>query len=201
MNEAINNLIQKCKLCSLHTYVDYKVISSGTDKARYIVIGQSPGREEYLCKTPFIGPAGILLREALKIAGFNINDIFFTNALRCWPHVGSSEGDSRNITPCDNEIALCRNYVLMEIDYIKPECIIALGNDAMKVFHGSYEGITKKHGMPEIYSLNESDYSVVPTYHPSYLLRCRGQKKYETLYREFIEDLVLARNTISKIGV
>ena len=55
------------------------------DKARVIIIGEAPGREELRQGKPFVGPAGRKLLEWLRLADLTRDQCYITNAVKCFP--------------------------------------------------------------------------------------------------------------------
>ena len=56
----------KCRLCQGRTQT---VIGVGDEKAKWLFIGEGPGRNEDLRGEPFVGPAGKLLDNMLLAMG------------------------------------------------------------------------------------------------------------------------------------
>ena len=173
--------IKDCKKCSLYKTRTTIVMGEGDYSARYMLVGEAPGKEENKQNRPFVGDAGQRLRKLIKQAGLNINDFYITNICKCWPGEG-------NRTPTKSEIEACLPYLIHQINQIKPEIIFTLGNTATLALLGNRDtrGITKIHG--QRYNIGFPVQSVViPLYHPSYLIR-----NGESLDHIFIEDLKFA---------
>ena len=189
--DYIYKQIVECKKCNLHSNVDHKVIASGLFNAPYFILGMCPGKEEFINYEPFVGESGLLLRDCLNLGGIAIPEVYFSNVCRCWPHTGKYPGDTRNVDPEQVHIDSCKNYVYMEIDYIRPKVIIPTGNIPLSILVTNLPGITKCHGQFFETVINEVMYPVVPIYHPSYLIRTKdiNREKYKGLYRDYIEDI------------
>lgn len=135
--------------------------------------------------------------ECLLEVGLKQEDIFFTNAARCWPHTGVFPGKTKNLTPTKEQVSKCKKFVLMEIDYIRPKIVVAAGNVAISIFHDNYPGITKCHGEPFNYIINDESYLVIPIFHPSYVQRMRNfREKFENAIGAFIQDLEYIRDIL-----
>lgn len=76
---------QSCTRCELHKDAWAHVPGEGQHGARLLVIGEAPGASEEMLDRPFIGPAGLLLRGILLVAGFRETDLFITNTVACRP--------------------------------------------------------------------------------------------------------------------
>jgi len=149
-----------CASCPLAEGCTNKVPGEGPIDAPIMLIGESPGQNEDKSGKPFVGDSGELLNKALQAAGFNRNDMYVTNVVKCHP-----EG---NRNPTSQEIAACYPHLKKEIDTIKPKVIVALGNIAAStLIHPDFK-ITQENG-----SWFELDGNVrgIAIYHPSYILR------------------------------
>jgi len=76
---------------------------------------------------------------------------------------------------------ICGQFLYRQLSVIRPRAICALGATAAKALLGAKEGITKLRGRWHRWR----DIPVMPTYHPSYLLRPYNQNAK----REAWEDL------------
>jgi DNA polymerase len=152
----------RCGLCEERTQV---VHSIGAPNARLMFIGEAPGADEDAKGEPFVGRAGQLLTRIIDAMGFQREDVFIGNINRCRP--------PGNRAPKIDEADQCRPFLLREIEIVKPEVIVVLGNTACQNLLNTKEGITKLRG-------NFQDYfgvKVMPTFHPAYLLRDPSKKK------------------------
>lgn len=132
---------------------------------RMIISSNCPGENEANTGIPFVGASGKMLNEMLLYAGVQREDVFITNALRCW--------HPDNKTPSVREIKNCRPYLLNEINTVKPKIIIAIGRIPMTAL-----GI-KEDQSAAVGKLHKSPYTTVPVfaiYHPAYILRNRKLK-------------------------
>lgn len=132
----------------------------GSPTARVAFIGQGPGREEDEQGKCFVGRSGHVIAALVKLAGFDMADLFFDNAIRCLT--------PGNRTPKTEEIDNCRQFLYEEIGQLKPDLIVALGAVAVqsimgqKLSLGAVAGRTLTH---------PSGVLVLPTYHPAAVLR------------------------------
>lgn len=124
----------KCELCKTRTNA---VPGKGNPKSRVVFIGEAPGRTEDGMGEPFVGAAGKKLTDALTKNGISRESIYITNVVKCRP--------PNNRVPTESERELCRDYLNLEIDAIKPDVICVLGNTASNSVLGQGE-ITKNRG-------------------------------------------------------
>jgi len=187
----MDNIIQKinnCKECLLYQTRKNVVIGEGNVNADLLWVGEAPGANEDLTGKPFCGRSGALLTKMIAAMGFNRDEVYIANILKCRP--------PENRNPTQFEIGKCKHFLAEQIRLINPTAIITLGNFAMKEIIGdkSIKGITKEHGkIFEIDSFySEQSIVVIPTFHPAYLLRNPAKKK------ECWEDLQIVMEVIGK---
>ena len=127
-------------------------------------IGEAPGRDEDIQGRPFVGRAGQLLTKIIQAMTFQRDEVYITNIIKCRP--------PGNRNPQGNEIASCKDYLLAQIDLISPKVIVTLGKVAADFFIRSSLGMTALRG--DFYDFE--DIKVMPTFHPSYLIRNEGNR-------------------------
>lgn len=176
--KSLARIVSSCVTCRLCKTRKQTVFSDGSPEARIMFIGEAPGADEDAQGVPFVGRAGQLLTRMIEDGmGLPRSSIYIANVLKCRPP------DNRNPEP--DEIASCRGYLERQIDLVKPEVLVALGKFAAQFLLETEEGIMRLRGKWGSYR----GIPVMPTFHPSFLLRQPAQKK------EAWEDLlaVLAR--------
>jgi uracil-DNA glycosylase family 4 len=168
--------ILECTACGLCDVGNGPVSFSGP-RSDIMVIGEAPGRTEDRMGKPFVGPAGQFLFTNLRKAGAGVApaDVFVANAVSCFPER----------TPTDSEITACRGNLYNQVIHCDPLWILALGRTANDSLGGLGEGqaIGEIHG--EWYEIGWGgvDRKVMPTYHPSAVMRNK------LLMRTWREDL------------
>lgn len=158
---AIAAEIAACELCELHQTRNRTVPGQGHDNPAIMFVGEAPGADEDAQGVPFVGRAGKLLTRMLERLGLSRDEVFIANILKCRP--------PKNRTPLPAEIAVCRPYLERQIKQLKPKVIVALGGTAMRGLLGEETPISKLRGKWMTYQ----DTPLMPTFHPSYLLRNR----------------------------
>lgn len=129
----------------------------GSIGARYMLIGEAPGRLENAKKKPFQGRAGQNLVEILKKVGIPQDDTFMTNIVKYWPRDG--RGHTRNPDPW--EIYDSRDYILKEIEIVQPQIVGLCGRSAITAIFPKMRDVFHNHGQL-------LDGKFVPLYHPAY---------------------------------
>jgi DNA polymerase len=129
-------------------------------------IGEGPGRQEDLEGRPFVGRAGKFLEECLQSIGFQREQVFITNIVKCRPteKAGNWVKDRK---PTTEEIAACKPYLDKQVELLKPEVICMLGDTArsqvFKRFGLEEDTIGHVHGRLFL----AGSVRVVPLYHPA----------------------------------
>jgi uracil-DNA glycosylase family 4 len=144
-----------CTACKLHTQAeddDRCVTGVGNHRARIMIVSKNP-----------LGDRGIKeLTTYLTRAGFDPAELLFTYALKC--RVWDLEAGKR-------EQKACKPYLTAEIDAVKPEWILAMGNEALYAATG-HTGIMKYRGK----SIKVGDATVIPTISTAMIYRNPGMK-------------------------
>ena len=170
----------KCRLCESRTKTVFGV---GDQKAKWLFIGEGPGRNEDLQGLPFVGPAGKLLDNMLLSMGLTRSDnAYIANVVKCRP----TDDDGRDRAPAPDEAAACMPYLQRQIELIQPAILVALGKTAAVALLGlpPDSPVGKLRGQVFHYG----DVPLVVTYHPAYLLRRLTEKSKSWA------DLCLAMN-------
>jgi len=155
------------------------VAGAGSTPCDIMLIGEAPGEEEALKKSPFIGPAGQKLTECIEQAGLKRENLHITNVVPCRPWM--------NHTPTKREVQYALPFLIKQIQAVKPKVIVLLGGVALQAILNK-SGITKLRG--NLLSCKEFNCKVIPTFHPSYLLRNAD----DTALRDrVVKDLSMAK--------
>ena len=163
--EAIERLVKDCTLCPLYKTATRHVFGEGDPRASLMFIGEAPGRDEDQQGRPFVGAAGQLLTKMIEAMGLKREQVYIANVLKHRP--------PENRVPEPNEMEACKPYLLEQIALIKPRVICTLGAVATKALLGPEIAITKVRGSRQLFE----GITLVPTFHPAYLLRNPDAKK------------------------
>ena len=174
-----------CLKCKLHKGCKTPYMKeTGEGRKDILVVAEAPGKTEDQKGVQLVGEAGQVLRDVLNMYGIDLDkDCWKTNAVACRP--------PKNRTPSKREIKCCNPRVLKVIKEKKPKLILLLGGVALDSFltvrfKGASGGINKWRGF--IIPDQTSESWVAPTFHPSFILRSRGQKAIEKLFQKDIRD-------------
>ncbi len=174
--QKIRAELGECTRCHLHKTRKNLVFGDGNPEASVMFVGEAPGADEDAQGIPFVGRAGQLLNRVLEMVGMPREEVYIANILKCRP--------PNNRTPTPEEIAVCMPFLIKQIEAIRPKVICALGAVAMNALMGRKMPITKVRGTT---LKTPHGYTLIPTFHPAYLLRNPNEKK------RFIQDLQMIK--------
>lgn len=157
MNRKISKQIRdsECTRCRMSDgAVDVCVTASGRKRANVLVVGRMPNSGKYQAA----------LNNYLQSAGLDPDDMAFTQAIKC---------RNFDVNPGKRDQKECKYYLDQEITLIKPEWILALGNEALAATTG-HSGIMKYRG--KIFP-HSSGAKVFCTISPASVMRNPGQEE------------------------
>ncbi len=155
------------------------VFGVGDINATLMFVGEAPGADEDLQGEPFVGAAGQLLTRIIQTMGFSRETVYIGNILKCRPNMPPGAPGNRKPTP--DEMNTCKPYLLEQIALIQPKVIVALGGTAVEGLLG-LTGITKLRGNWQQFQ----GIPVMPTYHPSYLLRNQSLAEKRRVWEDML---------------
>jgi uracil-DNA glycosylase family 4 len=163
----VQEIIGDCTRCKLHKSRRHIVFGEGSEKSGLMFIGEAPGTDEDRLGRPFVGRAGALLTNLISKMGLKREDLYIANVVKCHP--------PQNRNPEPDEVAVCKPFLLKQIEIIKPRVIITLGAVASQNLLETDESISELRG--RVFTFKGAH--VVPTFHPAYLLR-NTKAKWQT---------------------
>ena len=181
-----NTLEQTCKACTVCGLCEGRhnvVFGVGNREADVMLIGEGPGEQEDLKGEPFVGAAGKLLDDMLRIIDLDRKqNCYIANIVKCRP--------PHNRDPLETEQDACIGYLQNQIALIKPKIIICLGRiSAMRIIREDYR-ITREHGQ----WVEKDGVWMTALYHPSALLRDVSKRP------ETFDDLLSIREKIIELN-
>lgn len=177
-NEELKKIHEKwfslCK-CELKKTATQPVPGNGNPNTEIVFIGEAPGKSEDEQGKPFVGAAGKFLAEMLESINLKREEIYITNIVKYRP--------PNNRDPLPEEKDACRDWLLEELNFIKPKLIVFLGRHSMNDFF-PLEKISAIHGKLLIKKFNKIETKYfLPLYHPAAALYNGGMR--ETLSKDF----------------
>ncbi len=163
--EQLRAEIGDCTRCPLayagrHTIV----FGEGDPNARLMFVGEGPGADEDATGRPFVGKAGQLLNNMISAMSLAREQVFISNIVKCRP--------PGNRTPEFAEATACSQFLLRQIDIVRPQVIVALGSTAATYVLGVKQSLASLRGQ----WFQSRGAKVAVTYHPAFLLRDPRQK-------------------------
>jgi uracil-DNA glycosylase len=169
-----------CTRCKLHALGRRQVVFGvGHPEARLMFVGEAPGEDEDKQGEPFVGRAGQLLTKIIEAIGMTRQQVYIANVIKCRP--------PGNRNPEPDEVDTCEPYLFRQIAIIEPRVVVALGKFAAQSLLRTTEPITKLRG--RVFEFRGA--SLIPTFHPAYLLRNPPAK------REVWEDMKKVRDLLA----
>ena len=141
--------------------------AEGPSNAKLAIVGEAPGAEEERLGRPFVGSTGKIVDDILESFGIRRSEVYLTNVVKIRPpgnNIDSLHILGKNISDFIPQLQL-------EIDVLKPNAILALGNTALTALTG-YHGIEKYRG--SILSCSLTSGKVISSIHPASLLHAEG---------------------------
>lgn len=185
---VLDRYVEGCTKCDIAMGITKKVPGTGNPDARFMIIGEAPGQQEDLQGLPFAPPgkSGILVDKMLAGLELTRDMVFITNVLKCRP--------ADNNTPTPTWVNNCRGFLDRQIAVIKPDVILTLGAAPISCLLRIKVAITRIRGNLRQYQ----GIPVVPTFHPSFILRSEGTKKEEELKAQMWSDCKKAKAILDK---
>jgi len=163
---AVREHIGDCTRCKLHQLGRKQVVFGvGNPNADLMFVGEAPGADEDQQGVPFVGRAGQLLTKIIEAIGLQRDDVYIANVIKCRP--------PGNRNPEPDEVATCEPFLAQQIEIVKPRVIVALGTFAAHLLLRTDAPISRIRGVRHEYG----GASLIPTFHPAYLLRSPERKR------------------------
>ena len=168
--DEIANEVRACTRCRLAEGRTRAVPGEGDPDTEVVFVGEGPGFNEDREGRPFVGRAGGMLVRLLASVGWQRDDVFITNVVKCRP--------PENRDPQPDEIAACAPYLARQLEVLDPAVVVTLGRYSMATFMPGAR-IGQVHGTaavadPETGARNALAFAM---YHPAAALRSPSVEK------------------------
>ncbi len=181
--ETLQKIVLECHLCDLAKTRKNVVFGEGDPQAKLMFIGEGPGATEDETGRPFVGRAGQLLTKMIEnVLEIKRSEVYIANIVKCRP--------PNNRVPTPEEVASCIPYLFKQIEIIDPKIIVALGSTSYRHLTNDKTPISKVRGK----KIQFQGRILIPTFHPSFLLRNPSKK------REAYEDLLIIKELLCEIS-
>lgn len=170
------------------------------DNPEAFIVGEAPGAQEDVQRRPFVGAAGVVLRQLMMLADlYAAPDGQIAEPVNCWLTNVVKFRPPKNRNPLDVEVEAARPLLRREwLAVDKPRLIIPVGGIALQAITGKRISILRAAGKCHYYAGRNTGkgaptLAVWPMVHPSYVLRNRTSR-LEELIEEDWERLGAWRN-------
>ena len=157
--------LRNCERCDLHRTRQNIVFGLGNPQADLMFIGEGPGAEEDRRGEPFVGKAGALLDKMIIAMGYTRESVYICNVVKCRP--------PNNRDPELEEVQACQPFLKEQIEIVAPKVIVTLGRYASQTLLQTQMRMGEMRGQWQTYD----GVTVMPTFHPAYLLRSPERKR------------------------
>ena len=181
--EVFDRQVAACEMCPLCRNIRHKVPGQGDRQAPLMLIGEGPGQVEDEEGLAFVGPAGQLLTRMLAAISLPRDRVYICNIVKCRP--------PNNRVPEEAEAEACKLHLRMQFTLVRPKVIVLLGSTAARHTLGPDIRITRDRGR----WFERKGVWMMPTYHPSALLRDPAKK------REAWEDMQSLRDRLIELSL
>lgn len=189
----IRERVRSCTKCPhLACSRTQTVFGVGNPDAEIMFIGEAPGADEDRQGEPFVGRAGHLLTKIIRAMGFEREEVYIANVLKCRPDM--PKGSFGNRPPTPEEMQTCLPYLAEQIDVIQPKVLVALGAVAVEGLLGTRGTMRELRG--RWHSYNRMPLMI--TYHPAYLLRNQSNTEKRKVWEDMLQVLERLEKPISE---
>lgn len=192
--EALREMVLGCSTCKARVKPGKQVVFGiGNLDADIFFCGEAPGAEEEEVGEPFVGKAGQLLTKMIGAMGLKREDVYIGNIMNWRPEMPTAMG---NRPPTAEEMDFCLPYLKAQLEVVKPKLIVALGATAVKGLLGarSFRTLREVKGQWSEFE----GIPVMPTYHPSYLLRNDTKRDKRSAWEDWLKVMEKAGLPISE---
>ena len=183
--DELKSQINSIEDCSIKNNSKKIILGSGNINSPIMLIGETPGTKETESGETFLGEVGELLKKMLIAIDIEKENIYSTYAINFRPP------DDRK--PSSAEIKRYSPFLQQHISIINPKIIILMGSTAMESLTSLNNKISIERGKWKEMIIKNTNYNIMITFNPSYLLRFPENKKYSwndlKMIKQKIKDL------------
>lgn len=186
--EEVRQAALGCRACRRAETRRQVVFGAGNPNADLMLVGEAPSSTDDATGIPYSGPAGDVLDELLIEAGASREEVWITNLLRCYEG-RERDGRPENQPARTSEIRACVRWLNLEIQYVSPRVIVAIGAPAARALISPDFRLTEQRGAIHT---RPDGIKVIATTQPAYVMRLRNLADQETADTErarLLDDL------------
>ncbi|MDR0351663.1 MAG: uracil-DNA glycosylase [Puniceicoccales bacterium] len=189
----LRSKVMTCPICNKNLNPGKKIVFGvGNLYADIFLCGEAPGADEEIVGEPFVGRAGQLLTKIIAAMGLSRTDVYIGNIMNWRPKMPTDFG---NRPPTKEEMQFCLPYLCAQLQIVKPKVILALGATALNglLGHDNSRKMSKVRGK----WLEFNGIKLMPTFHPSYVLRNNGLQTKRMIWEDFMKVMEFLNMPIS----
>ena len=179
--DALKNSVEHCYLCELCKYRKNVLFGYGNANSDIMFISDEPSNSEDEMGAFYSGKSGELLTKMIEnVLNIQKEEVYLTTLVKCKSLNGLN----------NSNIDTCNDYLLKQIELIKPKLIVALGERTYSYLLKNNMNFAQIRGKDLVYN----GITLIATFSPSFLLRNPSSKKdayYDMLkIKNYMESLV-----------
>lgn len=177
--ESLNLEIEHCQLCELHTSRTKAVAGEGDTAAKLMIICVAPIEEGETNNVLFKPQDKQMLQAMLQAINIDLSSVYMTSLVKCQP--------PEQRAPYTSEMICCDDHLSAQIEHIRPQAIMILGEPASQQLLVSQKSLTDLR-------LRQHQHMGIPvyaSYHPSELYNSGATKS------KVWQDLLQLRKSLS----
>jgi uracil-DNA glycosylase len=184
----LRETVLNCPVCREHIRPTGQIVFGvGSPEAEIFFCGEGPGADEERQGEPFVGPAGQLLTRIIQAMGLAREQVYIGNIMKWRPEMPTEWG---NREPTLAEVEFSLPYLRAQLAIVQPKVIVALGKTAVNGLLG--HDPARKMGTTRGRWHEFAGIPLMPTFHPSYLLRNPAM----SAKRQVWEDMLLVMERV-----
>jgi uracil-DNA glycosylase family 4 len=179
--DALKNSVEHCYLCELCKSRKNILFGYGNANSDIMFISDEPSNSEDEMGAFYSGKSGELLTKMIEnVLNIHKEEVYLTTLVKCKSLNGLN----------NSNIDTCNDYLLKQIELIKPKLIVALGERTYSYLLKNNMNFAQIRGKDLVYN----GITLIATFSPSFLLRNPSSKKdayYDMLkIKNYMESLV-----------
>ena len=179
LNE-LKNSVEHCYLCELSKSRKNVLFAYGNSNSDIMFISDEPSNSEDELGIHYVGNSAELLAKMIEnVMNVTKEEVYYTTLVKC----KSSNGLN------NSNIETCHDYLLKQIELIKPKLIVALGEKTYSYLLKNGDKFSQIRGKELIFN----GIPLITTFSPTFLLRNPSSKKdayYDMLkIKNYMESL------------
>ena len=179
----INDLslsVSHCYLCELSKCRKNVLFGYGNPNSEIMFIGDEPSNSEDEIGLHYVGKSGELLVKMIEnVLNITKEEVYYTTLVKCKSTNGLN----------NSNIETCHDYLLKQIELIKPKLIVTLGEKTYSYLLKNSDNFSQMRGKELVFN----GISLIATFSPTFLLRNPSFKKdayYDMLkIKNYMESL------------